>query len=95
MRYTVSHGSYNGRVAQGICGIVPNYWEQYLNSKDIPINSLQACEAVYLYYLKKYKGNKYKALKKYKGIKSTKYLWVLQKILTIEQKLNKKYKDKL
>jgi hypothetical protein len=54
----------------GICGVRPSYWKKYLAERNIKINSLQACEAIYEFYLEENDGNRLKALKDYKGAKT-------------------------
>lgn len=62
-RFILNHGSN----AEGICGVEPNYWREFLNDKDIELNSIAACIEIYKYYKDK-NGTRYEAIKQYKGI---------------------------
>ncbi len=74
LRYEVVHPEPN---IIGICG-VDILWKPQLDAANIPINSLRAGLFVYKHYKSTYNSN-YKALKKYKGIQSTKYLGRIDK----------------
>lgn len=68
---------------RGICGIDTKYWKEELNENNIKVDSLSACIYVYDRYLDKY-DNKYMAIKKYKGIVSKDNLWIVDRVLEIE-----------
>lgn len=74
-------------IAKGICGIVPEYHNDLLNKLGVNLNSLKACEVVYLYYLEKNNGNKIKAIIDYKGIKSKDNIYLVYKVLEKEKQL--------
>ena len=78
---------HKGDVAQGICGVVPEYHSETLKRLNVDLNSLKACEVVYLDYLKKNNGNKVKALADYKGIKSKKNIYLVYKVLDKEKQI--------
>lgn len=83
-----------GDVAQGICGVVPEYHNDTLNKLNVDLNSLKACEVIYLDYLKKNKGNKVKALADYKGIESKKNMYLVYRVLDKEKQLKElKWKE--
>ena len=77
----------------GICGVIPYYWKDYLDSVNVKVNSLKACHAIYQKLLEEHK-TKEKALKKYKGIESKKKEWIVKKILKVTKQIKsdiKKY----
>lgn len=76
----------NGRTV-GICGVLPEYWEEYLSEKNIPVNSLRACYSIYNKLLEEHDGSRDKALIKYKGIKSKDKLWIVNKIKKVEKEV--------
>ena len=77
--------------ARGICGIMP-LWDPYLAELNINPNSIEACIAVYNFYLDQ-TDSKTKALKKYKGIESKHNLWIIQHTLEVRQFILKKLKE--
>lgn len=76
-----------GDIAQGICGVIPEYHNDTLVKLNVDLNSLKACEVIYLEYLKKNKGNKIKALADYKGIESKKNMYLVYKVLDKEKQI--------
>lgn len=85
LRYKVKHSI---KSVVGICGIDKRYWSKDLKENNIPINSLKAGEMVMNYLLVKHKGNKYEALKEYKG--SIKNLKPVHSVLELEKRLKDK-----
>ena len=83
MDYEANHqGLYNG-----ICGVNPFIWNDYLLSQGIDYNSLLGGLMVYKHYLAKTK-NKKKAILNFKGVdKNEKVKKVVDKILIIENSL--------
>ena len=77
--------------AEGICGVIPEYWEEYLNSKNINVNSVAACIEIYKFYKEENNGSKEKALKDYKGIVNNTYL--IQKTLRLRDEILKILKE--
>lgn len=70
------------------------YHNETLKRLNVNLNSLKACEAIYLEYLKKHKGNKIKALIDYKGIKSKKNMYLVYKVLDKEKQIKElKWKE--
>lgn len=63
------------------------YHNETLTKLNVNLNSLKACEVVYLDYLKKNNGNKVKALKDYKGIKSKENMYLVYKVLDKERQI--------
>lgn len=63
------------------------YHNETLKRLSVNLNSLKACEVVYLDYLKKNNGNKIKALIDYKGIKSKKNMYLVYKVLDKEKQI--------
>lgn len=96
--WTESTWNYNAN-HQGLytnfCGNMPWYWDEFLEEKGVSSNSVSACVEIYKHYKERY-GNKYAAIKAYKGIKSNTYLIdrtlyieeIILKILTEEYKQN-------
>lgn len=96
--WTESTWNYNAN-HQGLytnfCGNMPWYWDEFLEKKGVLSNSVGACVEIYKHYKKRY-GNKYAAIKAYKGIKNNTYLIdrtlyikeIILKILTEEYKQN-------
>ena len=72
----------------GKCGVRPIFWGKILAEKNIPINSLMACEAIYEILLEKHDGNKLEALKDYKGAKTN--FASAKKVLELEKIIKKK-----
>lgn len=74
--WTESTWNYNAN-HQGLytnfCGNMPWYWDEFLEEKGVSSNSVGACVEIYKHYKKRY-GNKYDAIRAYKGIKSNTYL---------------------
>lgn len=85
--YSVKHKK---DVAKGICGVVPKFHKDKLDDLGIDINSLKACEVIYTDYLEQYKGNKVKALVAYKGIEDKANIYLVYRVLDIENKINQK-----
>lgn len=77
--------------AEGICGVIPDYWEDYLASKNIDVNSVAACIEIYKFYKEENKGSKEKAIKEYKGIENNIHL--IEKTLQIRDKILKILKE--
>lgn len=77
--------------AEGICGVIPDYWGDYLKSKNIDVNSVAACIEIYKFYKDENKGSKTKAIKGYKGIDKNTYL--IEKTLKIRDRIYKMLKD--
>lgn len=74
-----------------VCGVDPEHWKEYLEDKNINLNTLVGGQAVYLYYLEQ-QGSKRKALLKYKGVEnSVKVKRIVDKIL----KLESEYKERI
>lgn len=74
--WTESTWNYNANhqgLYRNFCGNMPWYWDEFLEEKGVPSNSVGACVEIYKHYEKRY-GNKYDAIKAYKGIKSNTYL---------------------
>ena len=74
-------------MAKGICGVVPKYHKELLEENKAKLNSLKACEVVYNYYLELNNGNKIKAIRDYKGIKSNDNMYLVYKVIEIERDL--------
>lgn len=68
----------------GICGVSKKYHKDKLDGLNININSLRACEAIYLEYLEQNKGNKIKALIDYKGIEDKKNIYLAYQVVEKE-----------
>ena len=85
--FNANHNS----AAEGICGVIPNFWEDYLTSKNIDINSVAACIEIYKFYKEENKGSKEKAIKEYKGIENNVHL--IEKTLVIRDKILKILKE--
>ena len=77
--------------ARGICGIMPE-WNPYLAELNIDPNSIEACIAIYNYYLDR-TDSKSKAIKHYKGIKSKRHMWQVQRTLEVRQFILHKLKE--
>ena len=77
--------------AEGICGVIPDFWEDYLTSKNIDINSVAACIEIYKFYKDENNGSKTKAIKEYKGIENNVHL--IEKTLVIRDKILKILKE--
>lgn len=71
--------------ARGICGVIPDFWEDYLDSKNIDVNSVAACIEIYKFYKEENDGSRIKALKKYKGIQNN--VHIINKTLKIRDKI--------
>lgn len=91
LAFTESSLDYNVKhkddIAKGICGIVPKYHKELLDEHNVKVNSLKACEVVYNYYLELNNGNKIKTLKDYKGIGSKKNMYLVFKVIELEERL--------
>ena len=83
-KYNVRHPEWN---TQGIAGIRPYYWGDFLKMQNVRVNSVKACELVYLDLLKKNNGNKFKAIADYKGAKRD--FTIVKTVLELEQKIKK------
>ena len=83
LNYKANHqGLYDG-----VCGVNPDIWNDYLADKGVHYNSLQGGLLVYKYYLKKTK-NKRDALLRFKGVvKNEKVKKIVDKILVLEKEL--------
>lgn len=79
--YNVKHP---GNIAQGICGVTPS-WNDFLRERQIPKNSIKACIEIYNHLLSEHDYNHRKALKNYKGIKSKRNMWIVDKVLKTKQ----------
>lgn len=77
--------------AEGICGVIPDFWGDYLKSKNIDVNSVAACIEIYKFYKEENNGSKTKAIKEYKGIENNTYL--IEKTLKIRDRIYKMLKD--
>ncbi len=77
--------------AEGICGVIPDYWQDYLRDRNIDINSVAACIEIYKFYKAENKGSKEKAIKEYKGIENNIHL--IEKTLLIRDKILKILKE--
>ncbi len=77
--------------AEGICGVIPDYWEDYLKSKNIDVNSVSACIEIYKFYKDENRGSKTKAIKEYKGIENN--IKLIEKTLSIRDKILKILKE--
>lgn len=77
--------------AEGICGVIPDFWQDYLASKNIDVNSVAACIEIYKFYKEENKGSKEKAIKDYKGIENNIHL--IEKTLVIRDKILKILKE--
>lgn len=77
--------------AEGICGVIRDYWQNYLASKNIDVNSVAACIEIYKFYKEENKGSKEKAIKEYKGIENNIHL--IEKTLKIRDKILKILKE--
>ena len=70
----------------GYCGAKRSIWGDYLEERNIPINSLKACVAIFDYYLEQ-EGSTAKALKEYKGIESKEKMWIVHKVVRNTEKI--------
>ena len=77
--------------AEGICGVIPDFWQEYLNAKNIDVNSVAACIEIYKFYKDENNGSKTKAIKEYKGIENNIHL--IEKTLVIRDKILKILKE--
>lgn len=77
--------------AEGICGVIPDFWQDYLASKNIDVNSVGACIEIYKFYKEENRGSKEKAIKEYKGIENNIYL--IERTLMIRDKILKILKE--
>ena len=85
--YYATHNS----AARGICGVMP-LWDDYLHDLGIKPNSIEACIAIYNFYLDQ-TGSNTKAVKNYKGIESKKYEWLIKHTLYLRQYILKRLKE--
>lgn len=86
-----NHFATHNSSAQGICGVMP-IWDPYLADLNIDPNSVEACIAIYNYYLNQTKSQ-VKALKEYKGIESNKHMWIVRKTLEVRSFILHKLKE--
>ena len=77
--------------AEGICGVIPDFWQDFLASKNIDVNSVGACIEIYKFYKEENRGSKEKAIKEYKGIENNIYL--IERTLMIRDKILKILKE--
>ena len=75
-----------------ICGNKP-YWDDFLAEKNIPINSLEACIAIYKHYKEKNNGSRFLALKDYKGIKNPKNYYIINSTLQLREIILQRLKN--
>ena len=93
LSYTESSWNYNAKhnsSARGICGVMP-LWDPYLKERGINPNSIDACIAIYNFYLEQTDSNS-KAIKEYKGIKSKRHLYLVKRTLEIKKVILKELK---
>ena len=83
-RYEVNHNS----SAEGICGVIPYYWEEYLLNLDVEVNSVAACIEIYKFLKQDRTDNQ--AMRKYKGIQSDKYNYLVPYTFEIRDLILKK-----
>ena len=86
-RFKVDHKS----EAEGICGVVPRFWSDYLSSRGVDINSVSACIEIYNFYKEQHNGNRKEAIKAYKGIENNTYL--IDRTLILRDRVLKILKD--
>jgi len=71
----------------GICGVNPHLWSDYLKDIGVDYNSLKGGFEVYKYYLSK-TNNKKKAILEFKGVeKNKKVKKIVDNIFIIERKI--------
>ena len=95
LAWTESDWNYNAKhksSARGICGVIP-LWDPYLKERGIKPNSVDACIAIYNFYLEQ-TGSKSNAIKEYKGIESKRHLHLVKKTLEVKQIILKELKSK-
>ena len=68
-----------------------DFWQDYLASKNIDVNSVGACIEIYKFYKEENRGSKEKAIKEYKGIENNIYL--IERTLMIRDKILKILKE--
>lgn len=85
--YKAKHNS----SARGICGVMP-LWDPYLAELKINPNSIEACIAIYNFYLDQ-TASKTQAIKKYKGIESKHNLWIVKRTLEVRTYILHKLKE--
>jgi hypothetical protein len=85
--YKAKHNS----SARGICGVMP-LWDPYLAELKINPNSIEACIAIYNFYLDQ-TDSKTQAIKKYKGIESKHNLWIVKRTLEVRTYILHKLKE--
>ena len=90
MNYNADHR--DGGRTQGICGVIPYYWNDYLYSQGIKVNSLKACYAIFNKLKEEHKSTT-STLKAYKGIESKNKEWIVRKVLTVTQEVTKNQRD--
>lgn len=85
LKYDVTHKGKYDFSTTGICGIKLFWIDIIPELNENNINTLQGGELVMNYLLGKHKGNKYEALKEYKG--SIKNLKPVYSVLELEKRL--------
>ena len=94
LAWTESNWDYKAKhksSARGICGVMP-LWDPYLAELNINPNSVEACIAIYNFYLDQTES-KTKAIKEYKGIESKKHMWLVHRTLEVKQHILHKLKE--
>lgn len=74
--WTESTWDYNANhqgLYSNFCGNMPWHWDDFLNKRGVNSNSAAACIEIYNYY-KEIHGNRYNAIKAYKGIVKNTYI---------------------
>ena len=82
--YEANHNSQ----AEGICGVVPKLWKDYLIERDIELNSVAACIEIFKYYRED--NTRKQAIKKYKGIESKKREYLIPYTIKIRNLILKR-----
>ena len=72
-----------------VCGVKP-LWSPFLKEQGIPHNSIRAGYSIYLYYLDQ-TNSPVKALKNFKGIESTKNMWIINKVQRVIYEVKQKH----
>ena len=82
--YEANHNSQ----AEGICGVVPKLWKDYLIERDIELNSVAACIEIFKYYRED--NTRKQAIKKYKGLESKKREYLIPSTIKIRNLILKR-----
>ena len=82
--YEANHNSQ----AEGICGVVPKFWKDYLIERDIELNSVAACIEIFKYYRED--NTRKQAIKEYKGIESKKREYLIPYTIKIRNLILKR-----